>query len=184
MLDYFANRSQKSQKVTRAGRQTLLLVIAIVALVSSTLVLAQNSRERLDGVTNFGRLTDKVFTGGQVTAQRIENLAGMGVKTIIDLRDEESPGEARACAKNGIKYLKFPMNGHAAPEEQLVGKVLSVLKRAKEPVYFHCSAGRHRAGTIAALYRIRIQGWSPDRAWAEQKSYGFGPVEGHPALYQ
>jgi hypothetical protein len=42
---------------------------------------------------------------------------------------------------------------------------------------------RERAGTIAALYRTRFQGWSKEKAWAEQKSYGFGPPEGYPKLY-
>jgi protein tyrosine/serine phosphatase len=47
----------------------------------------------------------------------------------------------------------------------------------------HCSAGKHRSGTIAALYRTRVQGWSKEKAWAEQQSYGFGTPEKHPELY-
>ncbi|MBK9316831.1 MAG: tyrosine-protein phosphatase [Acidobacteria bacterium] len=137
----------------------------------------------MDGVQNFGRVTDSYFRGGEVTPAGVDALANLGVRTIIDLRDEESPGEAEACQRNGIKYFKFPMSGHATPDDRTVDEILSIIQQAKEPIYVHCSAGKHRAGTIAALYRTRVQGWSKERAWAEQKSYGFGPPEGHPMLY-
>lgn len=160
-----------------------LLITTILALTFAPATFAQNSREQIEGVQNFGRVTDRYFRGGQVTPDGIERLAALGVRTIVDLRDEESPGEAETCQRNGIRYFKFPMSGYAAPDDKAVNEILSIIQRAKEPVYVHCSAGKHRAGTIAALYRIRVQGWSPERAWTEQKSYGFGPPEGHPQLY-
>lgn len=160
-----------------------LFVSTILTLTIVQAAFAQNSREQIEGVQNFGRVTERYFRGGQVTPGGIERLAAMGVRTIVDLRDEESPGEAETSRRNGIKYFKFPMSGYATPDDKAVNEILSIIERAKEPVYVHCSAGKHRAGTIAALYRIRAQGWSPDRAWAEQKSYGFGPPEGHPQLY-
>lgn len=160
-----------------------LLIPTILTLTFAQATFAQNSREQIEGVQNFGRVTERFFRGGQVTPDGIERLAALGVRTIIDLRDEESPGEAETCQRNGIRYFKFPMSGYATPDDKAVNEALSIIERAKEPVYVHCSAGKHRAGTIAALYRIRVQGWSPERAWAEQKSYGFGLPEGHPQLY-
>ncbi|QQS47404.1 MAG: tyrosine-protein phosphatase [Acidobacteriota bacterium] len=163
--------------------RTALLISTILTLAFAGTTFAQSSREKIDGVQNFGRVTENFFRGGEVTPAGVDALAGMGVRTIIDLRDEESPGEAEAAQRNGIKYLKFPMSGHATPDENTVEEILSIIQRAKEPIYVHCSAGKHRAGTIAALYRIRAQGWDREKAWAEQKSYGFGPPEGHPMLY-
>jgi uncharacterized protein (TIGR01244 family) len=160
-----------------------LLVPTILTLAFAQATFAQNSREQIEGVRNFGRVTDRYFRGGQVTPDGIERLAAMGVRTIVDLRDEESPGEAEVCQQKGIKYFKFPMSGHVTPDDKAISEILSIIERAKEPVYVHCSAGKHRAGTMAALYRIRAQGWSKEQAWAEQKSYGFGPPEGHPVLY-
>lgn len=179
---------QNRLRIVLSTAQILLARIALLAPIILTLIfaqatLAQNSHEQIEGVRNFGRVTDRYFRGGQVTPDGIERLAAMGVRTVVDLRDEESPGEAEACQRNGIKYFKFPMSGHATPDDKAVNEIHSIIQRAKEPVYVHCSAGKHRAGTIAALYRIRVQGWSPDRTWAEQKSYGFGPPEGHPQLY-
>lgn len=161
--------------------QISLFVLTISTLSSATSV--QNSRERVEGVRNFGRVTDRYFRGGQVTPAGVKRLAEMGVKTIVDLRDKPSEGEPEACEQNGIKYYKFPMDGHAIPDDKTVNEVLSIIQNANGRIYVHCSAGKHRAGTIAALYRIRVQGWSKDKAWAEQRSYGFGPPEEHLQLY-
>jgi tyrosine-protein phosphatase SIW14 len=170
----------------RLERRSLLsffcLLIAL-SFASAGPVSAQRSRETLDGVRNFGRVTSNYYRGGQVTPEGVERLAGLGVRTIIDLRDEPSLGEPEACERLGITYHKFPMSGHAAPDGADVDKILSIIKDAKAPVYVHCSAGKHRAGTIAALYRMKVEGWAPEQAWSEQQSYGFGLPEEHPELY-
>jgi protein tyrosine/serine phosphatase len=169
------------QIVHRFSPRITFLALTIALLFTSA--SAQSSSDRIEGVTNFGSVTGRFFRGGQITPAGIEKLAAKGTRTIIDLRDKESPGEAEACQRNGIKYYKFPMNGHAAPEPKMVNEILSIIQSAKEPVYVHCSAGKHRAGTITALYRMRVQGWSKEQAWAEQQSYGFGTPEEHPELY-
>jgi tyrosine-protein phosphatase SIW14 len=163
--------------------QIRLLVLTIITLSFAAVTFAQSSQEQVEGVKNFGRVTDRYFRGGQITEVGVDRLARMGVRTIIDLRDKPSAGEPEACERNGIKYFKFPMNGHTTPDEKPVNEILSLIQGAKEPVYVHCSAGKHRAGTVAALYRMRMQGWSKERAWAEQQSYGFGPAGEHPELY-
>jgi protein tyrosine/serine phosphatase len=162
---------------------SLSFTLVLVTLSLAPTTLAQNERQKVEGVQNFGLVTELYLRGGAVTPDGVDRLASRGVKTIIDLRDKPSPGEPEACKRNGITYYKFPMDGSVTPEDKVVNEILSIIQSAKEPVYVHCSAGKHRAGTIAALYRLRVQGWTKDRAWAEQQSYGFGPVEEHPALY-
>lgn len=51
-----------------------------------------------------------------------------------------------------------------------------VLDRAKQPVFFHCAHGRDRTGTMAAPYRIEIDGWTADEAIAEMQAFGFDDV--------
>lgn len=154
----------------------------LVALVAAG-AAAQSKRQRAEGVTNFGRVTDRYFRGGEVTAGGVTSLYDMGVRTIVNLRDKPSPEEEEAAKQLGITYHSFPMSGHAAPDPKTVDRILSIIRDAKSPVYVHCSAGKHRAGTICALYRMREQGWTAERAWDEQASYGFGPPEEHPELY-
>jgi tyrosine-protein phosphatase SIW14 len=178
------SNSIDSRRTTHGSRLHIrLLSLTIITLSFAAATFAQISHEQVEGVKNFGRVTDRYFRGGQVTEIGVDRLARMGVRTIIDLRDKPSPGEPEACERNGIKYFKFPMDGHVTPDDKAVTEILSIIQGAKEPVYVHCSAGKHRTGTIAALYRMRVQGWSRERAWAEQQSYGFGSVGEHPELY-
>jgi protein tyrosine phosphatase (PTP) superfamily phosphohydrolase (DUF442 family) len=169
-------------KQTLAGRQWLS-VAAFLLVILAQVAFAQSGRAQVDGVKNFGRVTDKYFRSGALSEEGIENLAGMGVRTIVDLRDKSDTDEPQICARFGIKYYNFPMTGHDTPDDRDIKQILSIVQNAKAPVLVHCSAGKHSAGTLAALYRIRVQGWPQQRAWAEQQSYGFGSADGHPQLY-
>jgi uncharacterized membrane protein YkoI/protein tyrosine phosphatase (PTP) superfamily phosphohydrolase (DUF442 family) len=167
----------------RLFSQTIITIFSLVFFSVAPSASAQSGHEQVEGVKNFGRVTDRYFRGGAVTPDGIKTLAEMGVRVIIDLRDEPNADEPDVCQRNGVKYFNFPMTGHDVPGDKVVNEILSIIQSAKEPVYVHCSAGKHRAGTIAALYRMRVQGWSKDQAWAEQQSYGFGMPEEHPELY-
>jgi protein tyrosine/serine phosphatase len=173
----------KSLTCRRLFPRIVLTILTLVILSVMPATFAQSGREKVEGVKNFGRVTDRYFRGGAVTPDGISTLAKMGVRTIIDLRDNPNADEPAVSRRNGIKYFNFPMTGHDTPDDKAINEILSIIQKAKDPVYVHCSAGKHRAGTIAALYRMRIQGWSKDRAWAEQRSYGFGTPEEHPKLY-
>jgi protein tyrosine phosphatase (PTP) superfamily phosphohydrolase (DUF442 family) len=167
-----------------ALRTKALFLFLACTLLSTPAAFAQAKREQVDGVKNFGRVTPTYFRGGAVTPEGVANLHRMGVRTIVDLRDKPSPGEPEACERLGIAYHKFSTDGHAAPDRATLDKILSIIKNAEDPVYVHCSAGKHRAGTVCALYRIEVQGWSREQAWAEQQAYGFGVPEEHPELYE
>jgi len=173
--------------ITDRMNTSLGLPIAFFVLTLMTLSVApataQSARQHVEGVKNFGQVTEKFFRGGAVTSAGVDNLASLGVRTFIDLRDKPSPGEPEACKRNFIKYYKFSMDGSVTPDDRAVNEIISIIKNAKQPVYVHCSAGKHRTGMIAAIFRTRVQGWSKEQAWAEQQSYGFGLAEEHKALY-
>jgi protein tyrosine phosphatase (PTP) superfamily phosphohydrolase (DUF442 family) len=143
----------------------------------------QKTRERVKGVANFGRVTDTYFRGGEVTEEGLKNLAGLGVRTVIDLREERDEKEAEGCRQLGITYYSFPMITDDTPEPGKVEKIVEIIQQAKAPVYVHCSGGKHRAGTVCAYFRIKQQGRSAEKAWQEQQAYGFGPPEEHANLF-
>src|ERR1044072_3284782 len=131
----------------------VLSAIALAILFLAPATFAQSAREQAAGVRNFGRVTEHFFRGGGGTPHGVGNLARMGVRTIIDLRDDPSADEPAACRRHGIRYLNFRMSGHESLDDEAVDRILSILRTAKEPVYVHCTAGKHRTGAIAALYR-------------------------------
>src|SRR5262245_26420161 len=164
----------------RHGHAIVLFAVALAVLVH--LPLTHAGSERVEGVTNFGRVTDLYYRGGKVTKEGVRNLHAMGVRTIIDLTGDRK--EEEHARQLGMKFHAFSMDGGERPDDAKVDAILKILTEAKEPVYAHCAAGKHRAGTIAALYRIRVQGWTPGKAWEEQQSYGFGSASDHPELYR
>jgi protein tyrosine/serine phosphatase/uncharacterized membrane protein YkoI len=146
--------------------------------------VAPKPSERVEGVENFGRVTPLYLRGGAVTPEGIERLKAQGVTTIVDLRDEPGSEEAEVCKRLGIAYYSFPMTGHETPDQATMDRMLSLIRETEAPIYVHCSGGKHRAGTACALYRLKVEGWSPERAWAEQQAYGFGPPEEHPEIFE
>ena len=88
--------------LTSPVRRAALPLLALFFLIAAPFGSAgaqQRDRERVDGVTNFGRVTDKYFRGGEVTAAGVERLYEMGVRTIVNLRDEASPDLAAPGAR-------------------------------------------------------------------------------------
>ena len=168
----------------RATLQPLVLAIALIHLgLGAANAQAPEARKRVEGVANFGQVTEHYFRGGELTTRGIENLAALGIRTIIDLRDDAEPEEAETCKRLGITYYNFPLDQYETPDQATVDKIFQIIREAKEPVFVHCSGGKHRAGTLCALYRMKHQGWSAERAWKEQQAYGFGPPEEHPKLF-
>lgn len=166
-------------------RQAIVLGLTLTAINQDAFVAAQSTRgrQRVEGVTNFGKVTDHYFRGGELSEKGIENLAALGIRKIIDLRDDAEPEVAETCKRLGIAYLNFPLSQYEKPDKATIDTILSHLSDTKTRTYVHCSGGKHRAGTMCALYRMKVQGWSPERAWKEQQAYGFGPPEEHPDLF-
>lgn len=44
---------------------------------------------------------------------------------------------------------------------------------ASQPVFIHCRQGKDRPGLVVAVYRMEVEGWSPEGAIAEMQAYGF-----------
>lgn len=167
---------------SRAGR-SLAAVLVSIFLGASAFAQAPKPAGNPAGVSNFGRVTQTFLRGGDVTSDGLKNLHVLGVRTIVDLRDDPEPEEAEVCKQLGLTYYSFPLTGHEAPDPATMQKVLDLITKADAPIYVHCSGGKHRAGTACAMYRMRVDGWTPERAWSEQQAYGFGPPEEHAEMF-
>ncbi len=50
---------------------------------------------------------------------------------------------------------------------------LAALDPKNQPGFFHCARGKDRTGTFAALWRIEVDGWTPDEAIEEMQAFGY-----------
>ena len=132
--------------------------------------------ENLPGLENFARVDDRLYRGAQPTAEGYKNLKALGVKTVISFRSNtDTSAEARAA---GLTYLKMPVQadllGSEPPTDEQVRAFFDVvLDPARGPVYMHCMGGKDRTGTLCAVYRMEIDGWTNDEAIQEMKAFGF-----------
>src|SRR5215470_8380282 len=148
------------------------LSLAIPA-AAQTATSSALSRVHID---NFGMVNANYFRGAQPQGRDYADLAAIGVKTVIDLTDDDSePMEAAMVGRAGMKAIRMPMNTHTPPTSSQIAQFLTFVNDpANQPVYVHCVGGRHRTGVMTAVYRMTQDGWSADQAFQEMKRFKFG----------
>ncbi|HUA82526.1 MAG TPA: tyrosine-protein phosphatase [Bryobacteraceae bacterium] len=133
------------------------------------------------GVPNFHKVNDGLYRGGQPTEDGFENLASLGVKTVIDLRGIGEHSQAREqgwVQADGMHYLSVPLGQLSAPHDADVAKTLAILNNSTgAPVFIHCRRGADRTGTIIACYRIEHDHWDNRKALKEARGYGMSRLE-------
>lgn len=102
----------------------------------------------------------------------MRNLKAMGIKTVVNLRsfhtDRDEIGDTGLA--NEHIYMK---TWH--PELEDVVRFLQIVTDPKRaPILVHCQHGADRTGTVSAIYRIAVQGWTQEEAVREMTEGGFG----------
>jgi len=150
----------------RVFAATTMVALAAVAASAASSV-------RID---NFGRVNANYYRGAQPEGQDYNDLAALGVKTIINLTsDDAQPNERQMTEQSGMRYVQIPMTTHREPTNAQIAQFLSIVNDpASQPVYVHCVGGKHRTGVMTAIVRMTNDGWSADQAFSEMKQYKFG----------
>ena len=134
-------------------------------------------------IDNFGRVNDGYYRGAQPQGHDYADLAALGVKTVIDLTADGDASESATVTREGMKFFRIPMTTSDAPRAAAIAQFLGLVNDpANQPVYVHCQGGRHRTGTMTAVYRMTQDGWNADQAFAEMQKYKFGAAFLHSTL--
>src|SRR5438093_4462824 len=166
----------------------LPLSAAVLLTLFSTIsqALAQNSTAanltRIK-IGNFGRIDDTYYRGAQPSANDYADLAALGIKTVIDLTVDGLSDEQGFVERTGMKFYRIPLTTSDRPSDAAVTRFLKLVNDpANQPVFVHCQGGRHRTGTMTAVYRMTHDGWTAEQAYNEMKKYRFEGFPGHPSL--
>src|SRR6476620_2300523 len=165
------------QKDLKMQHQQYLRRNAAIFSVLTSLTLASAwAKSQNDNLPNFQKEDDHVYRGAQPTDSGFKDLAQLGIKTVVDLRDigeHSQADEQKVVTDLGMRYVSIPMHGMSTPKEDLVAAVQALFNdTANGPVFVHCKRGADRTGMVVAVYRISHDQWDNKKALSEAKSYG------------
>jgi protein tyrosine/serine phosphatase len=159
----------------RSYLSVLLAVIALVLASSATAI----SQEKVT-IKNFGQMDERFFRGAQPKQGDYSQLAALGIKTVIDLREDPEEYEKRNVEALGMRYVNIPMIAKKYPESAQVEQFLKLVDDPATGKFFvHCAGGRHRTGVLGAVYRFNHYNWDFEKVYAEMKKYDFYTRWGH-----
>ncbi|MDQ1591369.1 MAG: tyrosine-protein phosphatase [Pyrinomonadaceae bacterium] len=162
---------------SQRGLGAVLFVLAL-----SAVSFAQSAQPSFSDVKikNFGQMDARFYRGAQPKEDDYQSLAALGIKTVIDLRDDATSYEKSAVEALGMRYVNIPMSDKEYPREE---QIETFLKLANDPdtgaFYVHCAGGRHRTGVMGAVYRFTKYGWNYEQVYKEMKDYDFYSRWGH-----
>lgn len=130
----------------------------------------------LAGVPNLNKISEGIYRSAQPTAEGVKGLKALGIKTIINLRTFHSDRDE--IGKTDIRQEDINMTAWHPEQEDAVQFLKMVTDPGRLPVLFHCQHGSDRTGTMCAVYRIAVQGWTKEEAIQEmiQGGYGFHAI--------
>ena len=125
------------------------------------------------GIKNFDRVDAHVYRGGQPTGEGFRYLAGLGVKTVIDLREPggRAKAEEHEVTAMGMKYVNVPMSGLTPPSAAEITRILAILEDAAGSTFVHCRRGADRTGAVIAAYHIDRDKWDNARALEDARAH-------------
>ncbi len=169
-------------RVFAAFLSAVAIAAPAIAQTTTPIPAATASLSRIQ-IGNFGRINDNYFRGAQPRGTDYRDLAAIGVKTVIDLQADGPSSEAGAVKAAGMNFIRIGLTTTKAPTEAQVTRFLEIVNDpANQPVFVHCAGGRHRTGTMTALYRMTNEGWTPAQAYNEMKQLHFEGFPDHPVL--
>jgi protein tyrosine/serine phosphatase len=167
--------------------------VAIVLLIASSSVHAQDSIEAVshlswkdiftrpglrDDLPNFAMVRDgKILRGAQPTTAGFEKLKALGVKTVINLRDDSATQiqiESQVVTGLGMTFVSAPLSAVRRPRDSDMQRIDAILTNPDlQPVFVHCYFGADRTGLVVGLYRIFHERYDAAVAYEEMVEFGY-----------
>ncbi len=149
---------------------------AIFCVLTSLTLASAWAGSHNDNLPNFQKVDNHIYRGAQPTDTGFQDLAQLGIKTVVDLRDigeHSQAAEQKVVTDLGMRYVNVPMHGMSKPKDDQVAAVEAIFNdNASGPIFVHCKRGADRTGMVIAVYRISHDQWENEQALREAKSRG------------
>jgi len=180
-ISLFKEKCSLSKRVIAAS-VAFTLALSLANVSSAAFDGRKDKRGVVEGcdVKNFGKVKDHIYRGGQPDDDEYRELAAIGIKTVIDLREDPERYARRSAEGAGLQYINIRLNAKRPPTAAESDHFLQLVNdESNWPVFVHCAGGRHRTGVLLAIYRMEVDGWNARRAYDEMKDFKFYSSFGH-----
>lgn len=126
---------------------------------------------KADGLSNFHKVSDRLYRSAQPKTEGMSKLKELGIKTVVNLRSFHS--DRKKLGKLGLGYEHIYMKAWHPEEKEIIRFLRLVCDESRGPVLVHCQHGADRTGTMCAVYRVAVQGWTRDEALKEMLEGGY-----------
>ncbi len=127
---------------------------------------------RVEGVPNLHILSTNLYRSAQPTRKGMQHLEALGVKTVINLRSFNSDRSELKGTK--LQRAHIYMKAWHPEHKEILEFLHLATDTNRTPVLVHCQHGADRTGTMCAVYRMVVQGWTKEEALREMQDGGFG----------
>lgn len=127
-------------------------------------------------IRNFKKVNDWLYRGGQPVESQYQQLADLGIKTVVNLRSTRKLIEAeRTIVESlGMQFESIPMTYMKSPTYKEVKRFLQIVDDGeKRPIFVHCLHGADRTGIVCGIFRMLREGWDVKDAFAEMRAGGW-----------
>src|SRR5213593_1028267 len=128
------------------NRRTTSLATLIIGLLLTGISLTQET-PRYKELPNLHEVNANLYRGAQPKSGGIQQLKQLGIKTIINLRDNDNreKDEKESAEAAGLRYFNLPLSSFDRPADKTVNEVLALINSPEnQPVFLHCSRGADR----------------------------------------
>lgn len=186
---FYLSNLQEVSKISLSTRKTLAKIIGNSLSVLSTKYPSMEKYffepmldiyaplKETEEIGNFGIVLENVLYRGSmpVGKQNYDQLSNIGIKTVVNLKIEDSAveyvEEQQNLQKRDINLHYLPLPNVAAPTILQGLEFLNIVyQNDTRPVFIHCHRGADRTGIMSALFRI-TQGYTASWSLLEAEKY-------------
>src|SRR5258708_18497856 len=84
-------------------------------------------KRRINGISNFGEVTPRLFRGAQPNKRGYPALAKMGIDIVVDTRGNRANSEGKEVRRHGMQYVAIPWHC-PFPKDEAFPRFVNLLK--------------------------------------------------------
>ena len=125
------------------------------------------SHNCLENIYNYLKISDKIATAGQPSAEQFSHIKEAGYQVVVNLALKDSSNalrnEKEIVESEGMQYIHIPVIWENPTEDKLQEFIQVMKTNVDQKIFVHCAANK-RVSAFIYLYRSSQEGVSDEAA--------------------